>query len=334
MSPQIESLTGYTPQEWASEDDFFAQVLHPDDRERVLAAFEAAHRSGGLIQLEYRLIAKDGAVVWIHDDAAVARDPHGGPLYLQGYMADVTARKQAEVDLAKANERLLELDAMKDEFVASVSHELRSPLTSIRGYLELILDDGARLPDDTREYLGVVDRNADRLLSLVNDLLFVASVDAGRLQLEQTEVDLGDVILKSLQAAQPSALRAAVAVRHTLAAVPPISGDASRLAQVVDNLVSNAIKFTPAGGSVTVRLSSFGEMVVVEVADTGMGIPAADLERLFERFFRSRNATQNAILGTGLGLSIVHAIVEAHGGRISATSAEGAGTIFRIELPT
>jgi PAS domain S-box-containing protein len=344
FSPQVESMTGYTPGEWASGTDFFSRVLHPEDRERVLEAFARAHETREPIQIEYRVIAKDGHVVWIQDDAAVARDDEGKPLYFQGFMADATVRKQNELKLREIegrqlereraqNERLRSVDRMKDEFVALVSHELRTPLTSIRGYLELVMDDAEQLPAEALDYLEIVGRNTDRLLHLVGDLLLVAQAEAGKLSFEWIAVELVPLVAQCVQAAQPAAEAAGVELRFTSEASEPIVGDPARIGQLLDNLISNAIKFTPVGGYVDVAVDASARSAVIEVRDTGYGIAPEDQEQLFERFFRTQSATDKVIAGTGLGLSIAKAIVDAHQGSISVDSAVHHGTTFRVELP-
>ena len=223
---------------------------------------------------------------------------------------------------------------LKDEFVGTVSHELRTPLSSVLGYLELLRDDEAGLTETQRHYLSVADRNAHRLLGLVGDLLFVAQVDAGRFPMQLARVDLAEVVHASAESALPQSSARDVAVVVDVRAAPAwVHGDATRLAQAVDNLVSNAVKFTPRGGTVTLALELVGEEALLEVVDTGMGIPADEMQRLFTRFFRSTTATRQAVKGVGLGLTITRAIVEAHGGRLSARSEEGVGTTFEIRLP-
>jgi signal transduction histidine kinase len=247
------------------------------------------------------------------------------------------ARSEAESArraLAEQNKRLRELDRLKDEFLSLVSHELRTPLTSIRGYLDLVLDeDAGHLNPEQRRFLEAVDRNSGRLLRLVGDLLFVAQADAGRLSLEQAKLDVSSIAADCVEGARPAADEKSIELVLLAAPVPALVGDRVRLSQVLDNLVSNALKFTPAGGTVQVKTFSDGEHVAVEVSDTGIGVPLADQPRLFERFFRSNAAYDQAIPGTGLGLAIVKAIVEAHRGRITLDSQEGQGTTFRIELP-
>jgi signal transduction histidine kinase len=247
------------------------------------------------------------------------------------------AKAQAEAarrTLAQQNKRLRELDRLKDEFLSLVSHELRTPLTSIRGYLELVLDEEAgEVNAEQRRFLLAVERNSRRLLRLVGDLLFVAQADAGRLTLERARVDVAALAADCVEAARPVADQKSIDLVLAAAPVPTLLGDRGRLAQVLDNLVSNALKFTPEGGRVEVRTGSVDEHVVLEVVDSGIGIPAAEQPRLFERFFRTATATERAIPGTGLGLAIVKAIVEAHGGRISFASTPNEGTTFTIEFP-
>jgi len=239
--------------------------------------------------------------------------------------------QQAQQLLAYQNEQLLELDRLKDEFVSSISHELRTPLTSISGYIEVLLE--SETDDERRSHLSIVDRNAHRLLGLVSDLLFAAQLQDGRLELERDDVDLTRVVSQAVESARPRAEAGGVRLDTALADVPLVKGAPDRLAQLLDNLISNAIKFTPPDGSVTVRLAAADGAVSIEVSDTGIGVPEAERERLFERFFRSQTALERQIQGTGLGLHISKAIVEAHGGRIGVDSNEGSGTTFVVELP-
>jgi signal transduction histidine kinase len=240
--------------------------------------------------------------------------------------------QSAQRKLLAQNQQLLEADRLKDEFVALISHDLRTPLTSIIGYLELTLDDD-NLTEEQRGFLSIADRNADRLLRLVNDLLFVARLEAGQLDLHPTELDLAAVVRQSVEEAEPRATAGGIELTCDAGAVSAVQADKGRMFQLVDNLISNAIKFTPAGGDVRVSVTPVNGVVRLEVADTGIGIEYQEQQRLFERFFRTSTASEHQIPGTGLGLYITRAIVEAHGGSITVRSDPGEGTSFSVDLP-
>jgi two-component system, sensor histidine kinase and response regulator len=251
---------------------------------------------------------------------APVRDDRGGFLGRIWTLREVTQQR--------------ELDRLEDDFVATVSHELRTPLTSMMGFLEMIREgEAGQLTDEQKRFLAIVYRSSERLQRLVGDLLFVARLDASGLQLQFGEAHLDEVARDCFEANAALARSREVDLRNEIGDVPAVWGDRDRLAQLVSNLVSNALKFTPAGGSVTVRVFLDGSNAVLEVADTGIGIPKGEQERLFQRFFRSSTATEQAIPGTGLGLVISKAIAEAHAGSISVQSDTGQGTCFRVELP-
>jgi signal transduction histidine kinase len=251
-----------------------------------------------------------------------------------GYRILYDLAESAREQVTAQNEQLLELDKMKDEFVALISHELRTPLTSIRGYVELLRDDLPNAPLEQQDkFLAVVERNADRLLSLVNDLLLMAQIEVGKLDLHYAETDLVSLAEECVVAARPVAEERQIEVTIDARARPLLSADRPRLAQVLDNLLANALKFTPPGGQVEIRVMTDEDIALFEIRDTGMGISAEDLQHLFSSFFRTSTASAAAVPGTGLGLAISKGIVEAHGGSISAESEEGHGSTFRIELP-
>lgn len=231
--------------------------------------------------------------------------------------------------------RTAEIARMKDEFVGMISHELRTPLSSIVGFLDLLQSDTEHpLTEEQLSFVEVIDRNARRLLQLVGDLLFTAKVESGHFSVERSEMDLASVVRCSATSARLQAEQQQIDLRVEAPATPVIYvGDAGRLGQAVDNLLSNALKFTPQGGSVTLGVERSSEGVVLRVSDTGMGIPDDEQEQLFTRFFRASTATQNAVPGVGLGLNITRAIVRAHGGEMSVTSKVGVGTEFRVLLP-
>jgi len=241
--------------------------------------------------------------------------------------------EEAARQLADQNDQLRELDHAKDEFVALVSHELRTPLTSIIGYLEMVLEQDAEpLTTGQRQFLSTVSRNVERLATLVNELLFLVQADAGRLQLTLAEADINQLLTEATEAAQPAANAKQIELTLEAGPLAPAVCDRGRIAQLVDNLVSNAVKFTPQGGRVEVKAAQDGSAIALSVSDTGIGIPADELPRLFGRFFRASSATTNAIPGTGLGLAISQAIAEAHNSTITVQSTLAQGTTFRLRL--
>ena len=219
----------------------------------------------------------------------------------------------------------------KDAFVSSVSHELRTPLTSILGYLELALDDGPHLPAETANYLQVVQRNAERLLDLVSDLLTAAS---GNLHVTPTNTCLAELLQAALTSAAPRAEASGLKIIRDIPATVQAVIDPGRIGQVIDNLISNAIKYTPHGGSITVRAWTGPGFVTFEVADTGIGINEAEQAGVFSKFFRAGSALRSGIPGIGLGLAISKNIVDAHGGTIRFQSQPGIGTAFTVTLPS
>jgi signal transduction histidine kinase len=251
---------------------------------------------------------------------APVRDDRGGSLGRIWTLREVTHER--------------ELDRLKDDFVATVSHELRTPLTSMMGFLEMIREgEAGELTDEQKRFLAIVYRSSERLQRLVGDLLFVARLDANGLQLQFAPVDVEELVHDAAESAGALARSRELHLDLELALLPMVTGDKERLSQLVGNLISNALKFTPAGGRVTVRTFVDGSHAVIEVEDDGIGIPEAEQDRLFQRFFRSTTATEQAIPGTGLGLVISRAIAEAHGGTIDVRSEEGEGACFRVELP-
>jgi PAS domain S-box-containing protein len=331
----MEEIMGAGREELLGKDDFDmlpaeqARFFQAKDREVLL--------SGELVDIAEEPLGDR----YLHTRKVPIFDDQGMPRYLLGISMDITEAKLASVErerlltqLEEQNEQLRELDRLKDEFVALVSHELRTPLTSILGYLELVLEgDVGEINEEQEHFLRIIERNSGRLLRLVGDLLFVAQIEAGKIALERQDVDLAELARECVEAARPRATEKAIELVLVGDPGPAIEGDSTRLAQLLDNLVSNAIKFTPEGGRVGVTLVRANGRVLLAVSDNGMGISADEQQRLFQRFYRTEGATRQAIQGTGLGLTITKAIVEAHGGSISVESAEGEGTTFLVDLP-
>jgi signal transduction histidine kinase len=225
------------------------------------------------------------------------------------------------------------LERLRDAFVAAVSHELRTPLTSITGFVEMLEEGEHDLSPVGRNYVKVIGRGTARLQRIVEDLLLVAEIEADRLQLVMTPTDLGELATAAVEAALPAAAERGIELVLDVEGKLPLEADGARLGQVLDNLVSNALKYTRPAGTVVVSAAESDNSLRVEVADNGIGVPHEELGQLFSRFYRASTATRLAIPGTGLGLVIVRAIVESHRGTVSLSSVEGEGTRVVVSLP-
>ncbi|GAB3301854.1 hypothetical protein GCM10027451_05500 [Geodermatophilus aquaeductus] len=292
----------------------------PEELEgRGLDALVAAAAEHGSDVRDWTYVAADGGRRTVSVAVTPRADDEGGPAGWTFVGTDMTEVRAAE--------------RLKDQFVALVSHELRTPLAAVLGWLEVVLDDPA-LDAGHRRSLDIVTRNATRLERLVGDLLFTAQVEAGRFVLSPGEVDLGELVAAAEESARVAAAAAGVTLTARLPGPGPVvPGDAVRLAQAVDNLVSNAVKFTPRGGRVELAVEAGDAVACVHVRDTGVGIPAADQPRLGGRFVRAASAVRAGVPGVGLGLSITRAIATAHGGRLELAGAEGRGTTATLVLP-
>jgi two-component system OmpR family sensor kinase len=235
-------------------------------------------------------------------------------------------------DIQQLVGELRQLDELKGEFVSAVSHELRTPLTSIRGYLESVLaEETGPLNEEQREELAIVYRNATRLQDLANDLLTLARLESGRIEMELRPLDLCALLTELRQELEPAARRRGLDIRLECGRALQVEADDLRLHQALGNLIANAIKFSRDHEPVWLRAVGCDGEVLIEVTDRGVGIPAEELPRLKERFYRA--STAGDAQGTGLGLSITQEIVERHGGRLEIESRLGAGSTFRIRLP-
>jgi two-component system, OmpR family, phosphate regulon sensor histidine kinase PhoR len=230
---------------------------------------------------------------------------------------------------------LKRLEQVRREFVANVSHELRTPLTAIKGYAETLRDGGLRDPKAAAEFVGIIHRHAERLRALIEDLLDLAAVEQGEARLSPGPVRVREVVSQATALVRPAAERRRQDLTVDLQPdLPDVLADRDRLAQVLINLLDNAIKFTPEGGRIALSAVNSGGRVVLAVRDTGIGIPAGDLARIFERFYRVARSRDRREGGTGLGLAIAKHLTQAMGGTIEVESAVGSGTTFRIAFPS
>ncbi len=291
---------------------------------------------GGSVQV--RAATAGGRWLWLQLTATSIPDTSGKPEHVLVMVEDVTVVRETSDKLAEAlesqrsaNANLEKLDRTKTEFLSIVSHEFRTALTGIQGFSELIRDGGLE-PDELRAYGGYIFNDADRVNRLIGDMLDLDRMESGRMSMRSGAVDINEVLSEAMARAGTAA--STVEFKADLdPRLPIVSGDRDRLIQVVSNLVSNAIKYSPEGGTVTLSSRAEGGFALVSISDTGLGIPPDEIGHVFERFRRVRSGAAQSIPGTGLGLTIVKQIVEMHGGKIWVESAVGHGSAFHFTVP-
>ncbi|WP_443750665.1 PAS domain S-box protein [Asticcacaulis solisilvae] len=320
VNPALCRLFGYSEIVMLAND--FPSILHPEDRDTVMALW--ARVAGGeteSVQSENRYHRWDCRVIWAHVSLSLVRHPDGRPNFVVAQFEDVTERREVE--------------RMKTEFISVVSHELRTPLTSIRGSLGLL--NGAHadaLTDKARRLVQLAYDNSDRLILLINDILDIDKISSGHMRFDMQEQDLSLLVRNAVEANQPYAAKFNVFL--VSAPVPPhlrLTVDAARFHQVLNNLISNAIKFSPPGETVTLAVSSIGADVTLSVVDRGAGIPEEFRARVFGKFSQADSSATRQAAGTGLGLHISQQIVEHMGGQIGFESTLGVGTVFWVTFP-
>ncbi|HEX8180116.1 MAG TPA: ATP-binding protein [Pyrinomonadaceae bacterium] len=303
------------------------RVIHPDDLAGCVARWQHALTTGEIYEVEFRLRRADGEYRWHLGRALPMRGADGRVVKWFGTNTDIDEQKRLYRVAQEANR-------MKDEFLATVSHELRTPLTSMMGWVELLqlgmLDEQGRA-----HALQVINKSAQAQAQLIADLLDISRIVSGRLRLDVRSVELADVIEAAADVVRPAADAKSIQLHMKLARNGGlVSGDPDRLQQVIWNLLANAVKFTPEGGTVEISLTSAGKHAEITVADNGAGIAPDFLPYVFDRFRQGDSTTTRQHGGLGLGLAIVRHIVELHGGTVEAASAGlDQGATFRLRLP-
>ncbi|HEX5869359.1 MAG TPA: PAS domain S-box protein [Longimicrobium sp.] len=347
----LDRLFGLPPQASPRSLENFLVCVHPDDRGRVAAAAERCARSGGVFREEFRVVWPDGTVRWLLDRGDTTLGTDGRPLYMTGACMDVTERKDAELereallDAAQAARDGAEAAShLKSQFVATISHEIRTPINAVLGYADLLeLGVHGPLNDPQREQVNRILRSGRHLLSLVNDSLDLAKIEAGEMQVLRNAVDVREACRSSLEMAESLAAARQVSVHDE---TEPLAGarawgDEDRIRQVLVNLISNACKFTPPDGTVRVRRADAAEApggaggpwIGIEVADTGPGIFPEMQERVFLPFVQDHTPVRDGARGTGLGLPISRTLARMMGGDVVLRSTPGEGSCFTLWLP-
>lgn len=355
VSPQIETLLGFSQKQWLEDPFLWYNQLHPDDREQWLEEFARTCATGVPFRSDYRIMAHDGRVVWVHGECQIIRDETGQPLFLQGVAYDITENKRAEealqrihhnlemmvgqrtVELAETNKALTEQaaelarsNAELSQFAYVASHDLQEPLRMMASFAQLLGERyGDKLDADADQFIHFITDGAARMQRLINDLLLFSRVGKG--DIAKAPVDC-DVALASARAN----LEAVIVQTHacvTADHLPVVLGNDTQLVQLLQNLIGNAIKFAQPNGcpKVHVRAKKKDEEWVFEVRDTGIGFEPEYADRIFLIFQRLH--TRVKYPGTGIGLAICRKIVEFHGGRIWAESVPGRGSTFYFTLP-
>jgi PAS domain S-box-containing protein len=340
VSSYFEKMLGYTRSEWLTIPNFWLQVVHPEDRARAVAEAAAIFASGQGGSSRFRLVHKDGHEVWVEAQSIVVSD-ESGPVGMRGVTMDITPAVRLEIERADllqreshAREAAEQASRLKEEFLATVSHELRTPLNAVVGWSRL-LRGGQLEPTAADHAVEIIERNALMQKQIVEDLLDVSRIVTGKLRINTQPVDLLLVIHAAIDAVRPAAEAKEIEIRtHFEAPGVTVKADVERLQQVFWNLLANAVKFTPARGSVDVYLRQNDSLAEVRIEDSGPGVPAEFLPRIFERFSQADGSSTRKHGGLGLGLAIVRHLIELHGGTVSARNRdENGGAVLIVLLP-
>jgi PAS domain S-box-containing protein len=327
-NPALLLITGFADLEAIRGVLVFDMCADPRDRSALL---ERLARDGVVTDFEVHITRADGVLSWMRCDVRALWDDDGLPAGYDGLLIDIGERKRAEAEVRSSLAALERMDEAKTNFLTTVSHEFRTALFGIQGYSEM-LSQRERPPAAVMQFAGGINKDVQRLGRLISDLLDLARMESGQEHLHTEEVDLSELITEAAGRAGASTDRHDFAV-SVAPGLPRVQADRDQLAQVMANLLGNAVKYSPAGGEITISAGEHPEGVLVEVRDQGMGISPDLIDSVFEPYRRSEAPGARAIKGTGLGLPIVRQIVELHGGRTWAESREGAGSTLRFTLP-
>jgi len=328
VSPAFEQLWGVPAERLYENPRLWVEMTHPEDRLNVQQAFEdwVAGRAN-TYNIEYRILRHDGELRWMHDRGIVIGYNDGRPYKLAGIVKDITERKQVEEERRQADRR-------KDEFIATLAHELRNPLAPIRNVISLLQLQGSPDPNVCHAR-DVISRQIDHLTRLIDDLLDVSRITSDKLELRKERVSLAEAVNVAVESSHPLIDEH----RHKLSLLLPeepiyLHADKLRLGQVIMNLLTNAAKYTPEGGRIMLSAEHDGAEVAVRVTDNGVGIPPDQLSEIFDMFYQANRSYEQLHGGLGIGLTLARRLVEMHGGRVEAHSAgSNQGSEFVVRLP-
>jgi PAS domain S-box-containing protein len=329
----IYAIHGVSKESFNATVEGFSELIHPEDRQRVSRAIERSLREDVPYELEFRAVRPNGTIVWIFTNAVVFREK-GKPVRMIGATIDISERKKIEAELKQARDTAEAASKAKDHFIAMLSHELRTPLTPVVTLLH-VLEQDSQLREDARETVKTIQRNLNLEVRLIDDLLDLTRISRGKLTLHSERTDLHELITRAADTCREELRAAGLKLEVSLEASNAIvNGDPVRLQQMLWNLLRNGIKFTPVGGMISITTATHACDAVIRVSDTGVGIAPEAIDRIFRPFEQAASPVARQSGGLGLGLALTRAIVEAHGGKISARSAgENLGSTFTIALP-
>jgi PAS domain S-box-containing protein len=336
VSPQITDLLGCEPSAWLADETAWRAFVHADDVDGVEARWRDAGARGEAFDIEYRMVARDGHIVWVREQSAPVRDDHGIARFWQGDFTDISEQREAREALTAAFEQEREisrrfrvLDEMKNMFLAAVSHELRTPLAAILGLaLTLEREELDLGPEESRELLRRLASNARKLNRLLSDLLDLDRLGRGIVEPRLRPTDVAALVRQVVENSD------AIEVRRPHLDLDPVTADVdpAKVERIVENLLANAVRYTPADAAIWVRLRPRGAGVLISVDDEGPGIPEELHAAVFEPFRQVPGRNEHAP-GVGIGLSLVARFAELHGGRAWVEAREGGGSSFRVLLP-
>ena len=324
---QLEAMYGLAPRTFTGRQDDWLELVHPEDRSSALAKVEEALQSGKPVEHEWRVVWPDGSVHWIFGRFQALRDQGGTPLRLTGVNLDITGRKQAEMALQAA-------DRQKDEFLAMLAHELRNPLAPISTASELLTR--TVRGDQEQVFIEMIKRQCAQLTRLVDDLLDVSRITHGRIPLKRQSVDMAIVLTQAIESVESHLREKRHSISVSSSGQMPlyVNGDSVRLVQCATNILTNAIKYTEPGGSISIRAYGDDANVFVEVSDSGVGIAPELLPRVFDLFVQGERTLDRSQGGLGVGLAVVKRLIQMHDGEVTAhSSGLGRGSTFRIRMP-
>jgi PAS domain S-box-containing protein len=333
----VEKITGYSQAEFLIDSRLILKIIHPDDFETakklLKKIFKSSIQNSG--EFELRIIHKNGNVVWIRNKMNLVRSRDGLINKLYGLISDITLRKLAQDELKKSTDNLIKLNETKDRFISIISHDLRTPFSSILGFTDLLLNDEGLSEEEKRQYIEFIRESSQSMLQLVNSLLDWTRIQTGRIKFEPEKTDANKIIENSINTLIGTAIQKNIIIKSEVHDELQVFADNGLLLQVFNNLISNAIKFTRSGGSIIIsgRPSSHMRFYEFSVKDTGTGIKKENLDKLFNVDTKFSSEGTAGEKGTGLGLSLVKEIIDKHGGEISVKSEFGSGSEFVFTIP-